>query len=421
MSRPVVLQARYFFPVDGPPRRDALLVLKGHCIDSFVTSVPAGCQLVDLGDVAVMPGLVNAHTHLEFSCLESPLGEPGMSLIEWLPEVLRYRTETEHDPESPTAVERGIAESLRHGTTSLGEIATADWPQDSQFAMRLDLTVFRELIAPTADQARIASNVATAESHVSTGRDAPWQAGLSPHAPYTVHPQLWQELTHSESLSSVPWAMHLAESPEEMEWLRSGSGPLAELMAPWGISGSPWSSHRPLSFVDSLAQLPKALCVHGNYLDSAEISRLGELAESVSVVYCPRTHSFFQHDAYPLEAMQQAGVNVALGTDGRCSNPDLSLLAEMRHVAAKHPQVALESILSMGTRGGARALGRDHVVGSLAPGKHANLAVVALPAGDAEDPHELLLRHEGQVVATIYRGGLAHAADPSLSESWPSL
>jgi cytosine/adenosine deaminase-related metal-dependent hydrolase len=125
------------------------------------------------------------------------------------------------------------------------------------------------------------------------------------------------------------------------------------------------------------------------------------------VVYCPRTHAWFGHARYPLERLLAAGAIVALGTDSRASAPDLSLLAEMRHVARTFPAISRATILELGTLGGARALGVEALIGTLEPGKWANLAVVALPEESAADPHELLLDAAGAVVATWFRGNRA--------------
>ena len=143
--------------------------------------------------------------------------------------------------------------------------------------------------------------------------------------------------------------------------------------------------------------------IHGNYLDDEEIAFLGANRRQMAVVYCPRTHDWFAHDAYPLEKMLAAGVTVALGTDGRGSSPDLNLLGEMRFAAQRHPAVGMDEILRMGTIYGARALGQEVIVGSLTPGKRADLTVVALPDRDAADPHELLFDSE-EPVAACYCG-----------------
>jgi aminodeoxyfutalosine deaminase len=212
----------------------------------------------------------------------------------------------------------------------------------------------------------------------------------------------------------APLAMHLAESREELDWLRTGGGPFAEFLGRLeGFDPSAFlPGRRPLDYLRLLAKAPRTLVIHGNYLDDEEIALLGARAARMTVVYCPRTHDWFAHDEYPLEKMLAAGVAVALGTDGRGSSPDLSLLAEMRFAARRHPAVGLDRILQMGTIVGARFLGWELHVGSLEPGKQADLAIVALPDRDAADPHELILKSEGPVAACYCRGEKITAGVP---------
>ena len=128
------------------------------------------------------------------------------------------------------------------------------------------------------------------------------------------------------------------------------------------------------------------------------------MPNACTVVYCPRTHAYFGHARHPLPRLMALGGSVALGTDSRASNPDLSLLAEMRHVARQFPEIAPTDVLRLGTLAGAQALGRDADLGTLAAGKLANLAIAELPPHDAADPHELLFDAALPVVATYFRG-----------------
>ena len=124
----------------------------------------------------------------------------------------------------------------------------------------------------------------------------------------------------------------------------------------------------------------------------------------MAVVYCPRTHAWFDHAPYPLEKMLAAGAVVALGTDSRASSPDLSLLAEMRHVARTFPALSRTKMLELGTLAGARALGREAEIGTLEAGKWANLAAIRLPEDRAADSYELLLDGGGEAVGNWVRG-----------------
>ena len=392
---PFSLRARWVFPVAGPPLRDAAVTIcQGRVI--AVGSPPRDVPIEDLGHTAIVPGLVNAHTHLEFSDLAGPIGRPGMGLVEWLGKVVRHRAN------APVlgrwCVEQGLRESVGHGVTTIGEIAQPGGSHDTYRASPCDGVIFLELIAPQVE--RIEAALAAARKHTTEMRR--WQPGWSPHAPYDLLARVVDLSLEHE----IPLAMHLAESPEEIEFLRDGRGPFRELLESRGV----WDSTarprgaRPLDELHVLSRAHRALAIHGNYLDDEEITFLGRQRRQMAVVYCPRTHAWFAHARYPLEKLLAAGAIVALGTDSRASSPDLSLLAEMRHVAREFPEMSRATILELGTLGGARALGVDSQVGTLKPGKWANLAIVALPEAATADPHELLLDAAGAVLATWVRG-----------------
>ena len=203
-----------------------------------------------------------------------------------------------------------------------------------------------------------------------------------------------------------PLAHHLAESRNEIELLRDGTGrfvPLLEELSAWDPEAIPRGS-RPLDYLRMASKAHRALIVHGNYLDDEEIAFLAKHAQTMTVVYCPRTHDYFRHDPYPLAKMVSAGVNVALGTDSRASNPDLSILAEMRFAATRHPLVSPARLLRMITADAAQAIGRDQEMGTITPGKFADLAILAVPKYDGGDLHEVLLDPATHVVATVFRG-----------------
>jgi cytosine/adenosine deaminase-related metal-dependent hydrolase len=171
----------------------------------------------------------------------------------------------------------------------------------------------------------------------------------------------------------------------------------------WDPSAIPIGT-QPLDYLTALAGAHRALVIHGNYLNYDEIGFVGAHADRMSIVYCPRTHAYFQHDPYPLAKMIAAGVNVAIGTDSGASNPDLSVLADMRFAAKQHPLVPPATLLPMITVNAAKALGRDDEIGTLTPGKLADLAIMQLPRHDDADPHELLFDPECRTLATIFRG-----------------
>lgn len=413
---PQALRARFVFPMHHPPIADGCVTIRADRIVAVGAEDP-GCPTHDLGNVAILPGFVNAHTHLEFSDLMAPLGRPGMPLPDWIRQVIAHRRAG-----IPTAIDnvgRGLRESLLAGTTLLGEIATIDWRENVTAAGETipDMVMFHESIGPTVERAASAAAAAAIFLAVESPLGKILQ-GLSPHAPYTVHPQLLTALVALGRKYDVPLAMHLAESREELQWIATGGGPFGELLRDFGSAESGPASRYPrvLDYLEQLSRAPRALVVHGNYLDAAEIEFVAGHAATMSVVYCPRTHAYFGHDPYPLAPMLALGVPVALGTDSRASNPDLSILAEMRHVAAHHPEIPTAKLLELGTVAGARALGLDAHVGTLELGKVANFTVVGLD-GEADDPHDLVLSRSARVTQTWLRGQLVWPAQSTVGNS----
>lgn len=409
MPSRIALRAHLVFPVSSPPIVDGCVTIEGSRIVA-VGRADAAAEMHDLGDVAIVPGLVNAHTHLEFADLAAPLGTPGMALPDWIREVMERRRAA---PPAANGVQLGLQECLRSGTTALGDIATQDWRgQQAHSAMPLpEVVMFREAIGPSLQRAD--ASLATIEQFLDADVPRPQvRPALSPHAPYTVHPRLLEAIVALARRENLPVAMHLAESREELELLTSGGGPFRALLAELG-AWDPASDARLRSvgeYLEALSLAPRALVVHGNYLSATEQEFLAARRAAMCVVYCPRTHAYFAHEPYPLAEMLRRGVSVALGTDSRASNPDLDLWAEMRFVAQRCPQVAPARVLDLGTRGGACALGLAGEIGTLEAGRLANLAVVQLCAEPGE-AHERLLLGPSRVVRTYLRGEPIHA-DP---------
>jgi cytosine/adenosine deaminase-related metal-dependent hydrolase len=401
-TTPITLKARYVFPVTGDPIPDGMLTFCDGIIHAVGTT-PGDGELRDLGNVAILPGFINAHTHLEFSDLARPLGRPGMGFVDWIHEVIAYRRQCTEP--AWHAVAKGLAECVRLGTTAVGEIAQPGWSAQPFREAGMDATVFLELIALSFDRHR--ELLALAEQHVETGDETTaWYAGISPHAPYTTNITFAGAAALLSSRRRVPLAFHLAESKEEMQRAASHSGPLWEFLVKMvGLEAAEFlDGGKPEDWVGELSAAHRVLIVHGNYLSERASAMLADRADRMSVVYCPRTHAYFGHDPYPLEKMLQAGIAVTLGTDSRASSPDLDMLAEMRFAARRHQSVPRSTILRMGTHLGAVALGRAGHIGSLSPLKRADLAIVRLPDRDAADPHDLLFDSEEPVVATWIRG-----------------
>lgn len=371
----VSLQARIVFPVDRPPIEHGFVTIDGERIVAVGANAAAG-EVIDLDAVALLPGLVNAHTHLEFSHLSRPLGAPGMPLADWIRLVIAERGQS--DDSRDEAIAAGLRESIRHGVTTIGEIVAGN---AALVYGEADVTAFVEVIGfsrARAQSALVAAIERIDEFKRTVNR---MRLGVSPHAPYTVSPELLKQLVGLACERGFPIAMHVAESADELELLESGIGRFQELLderSMWDDGAIP-SGSRPLDYLRLLAESPRTLVIHGNFLDEEERAWLAANSERMSLIHCPRTHSYFFHPPLPLSRLLASGMRVALGTDSRASSPDLDLLAEMRHVARLHPLLDPHDILRMGTLNGALALGRENEVGRIAPGTLANLVAIPLP------------------------------------------
>jgi len=374
-------QARWVFTGQGEPVPNGrFTVHDGRYVEEDPGRI---IPIVDLGDVAVIPGLINAHTHLEFSDLNQPV-EPQREFAPWIEQVIQTRRSRTVPPDQ--SIERGLQECRSSGTTALAEIATSDWGLERTSPVETpQVLFFREFLGLRADSVTATLNQAQEFLEKSRGA-SDFREGLSPHAPYSLHPQLFQGLCRLAQQYQVPVTMHLAESPAELQLLAHGSGPLVDLFSRMGL----WRSDviplgtRPLDFLRVLAELPRVLLAHGNLLDDEELDFIAKHPQ-MSVVYCPRTHAAMQQGVHPWEEMQRRGIPVAIGTDSRASNPDLSLWNELRFLHARHPERRASDLLSLATANAAQALGLNDR-GAIRSGSRSDFQVVLLPESSRRDP-----------------------------------
>jgi aminodeoxyfutalosine deaminase len=403
---PFAVRARWIFPVSNPP-------LDGGAVEIDATGrvlalhrhPPAGAH--DLGDVALVPGLVNAHTHLEFSELREPL-QPAQPFAAWLRALVAYRRQR---GDAQRAIRAGLSQSRTCGTIAVGDIDTRGKPDQysaadpgQDLAQRpAHVVAFRELLG--LDPATVALQTGTAAEfldHPSTMGPQGVVRGLSPHAPYTVHPRLLDAAVLLALKACAPLTMHLAETRAELECLAAGTGDLVEMLTAAGIWQGPLypGGTRPLDFLRRLAPLPRVAIAHGNYLADDELDFLAA-RPNFTVIYCPRTHAFFGHRDHPWQKLAERGAVVGIGTDGRCSNPDLSVWGELQFLRRNFPAADAAQLLRMGTLHGAIALGLDDRLGTIEPGKSPGLAVVRLGQVGVTDPYDELFHENSDVVNLI--------------------
>ncbi|MBA4062948.1 MAG: amidohydrolase [Isosphaera sp.] len=406
-SRPVAdsftLTARWVFPVSGPPLPNGTVTVRGDRVEA-VDARGVRSADEDLGNVAIVPGLVNVHTHLDLSGARGliPPTDPD-HFTDWLRGVIAYRRSRTAE-QVQADVRAGLAECMRFGTTLVGDITAggASWPAVSTAATRAVL--FWEVIGLTAERYQPVLNEFGTKAGLSWSDDTPavypatplcrW--AVSPHAPYSAN----HDYARGQLLMGNV-AIHLAESPAELELLATRTGPFVLLLKDLGAWEPAALTAGLLDFFPTRPTLtsPPVLYVHCNYLPPDT-----PFAPSQSVVYCPRTHAAFGHPPHPFRDFLARGVRVCLATDSLASNPDLDVLAEARFVHSRHPDFPPDRLLRMITADAADALGWGDACGSLEPGKSADLVAVPLPDRDAADPHDLLFADHPGGRRTLFRG-----------------
>jgi cytosine/adenosine deaminase-related metal-dependent hydrolase len=367
--------------------RDAWIAIDRGRVAALSRRGPTdGSREIDLGDVVVLPGLVNAHTHLELSYLREEI-PPASQFVSWVRHVMQARR-TRPVPEAPEildAVDRAIAESVAYGTAIVGDISNTLVTFDPLTKSELAAVVFYELIRfRTDDPQGVVENArADLDALAPTERV---RASLAAHAPYSVAPLVLRAIRKDVDRDPfAPCSIHLSESVEEVEFIREGGGPwraLLEELGSWDPSWRP-PGGTPVEFLDAAGFLDaRVLAVHGVQMTPSDLSRLAALG--TTVVTCPRSNGHTGAGAPPLVDFYASGVPVAVGTDSLASAPDLNVFAELATMHALAPSVPAASLIESATLVGARALGFDGDYGTIEPGKVARLLTVELPSASID-------------------------------------
>jgi cytosine/adenosine deaminase-related metal-dependent hydrolase len=385
----IVHIARHVLPIASPPLADAGVAVENGIIAAVgrrkdvLKAAGSDAEVREHPDSILFPALVNAHSHLELSWAASDTPPEG-GYMGWLRAFLVRR------PEVGPAVARAAAEEAARtmagsGTVAVGDVSNDTWIVPILAASPLQAVVFHEVYGfPSRDAAsrdeeagealrRLAADPAVA----SAGSRLRMVA--TPHAAHTSSVALLKALAHRAAEVSAPISIHAAESEEEIEFLRAGTGPLADLLRDRGHWDEAWRvpGLSPVAYLDRLGLLgPKTLVVHAVHLDHHDLSLLQ--ARGSCVVTCPRSNRRLEVGRAPVPKLLSAGVPVALGTDSLATGEDLDLFGEMAALREEHPALAPAAVLRMATLNGALALGFEDTVGSIAPGMPAHLLVAPL-------------------------------------------
>jgi cytosine/adenosine deaminase-related metal-dependent hydrolase len=412
INHPLLLRARIVAPVAQPPIQDGGVLVFGQRVaavgrwrDMSPRNNPR--QTLDLGERVLMPGLVNAHCHLDYTDMAGQFLPPKL-FSDWLKLITVAKAEWGYSEYAASWL-KGARMLLRTGTTSVADIeAVPELLPEVRRATPLRVFSFLEMIG-IRGQRQPHAVIQEAIARIEALKGCRGDAGLSPHAPYSTVPELLR--LSAEITRRRKWRLttHVAESALEFEMFTHGRGQMFDWLQRSGRDMSDCGLGSPVRHLDRCGALSeRMLAAHVNYLAKGDAALLGE--RQVHVVHCPRCHRYFSHDPFPLRRLAQAGVNVCLGTDSLASvhkprhqSVELNLFEEMRALAENEPSLSARKIVRMATLNGARALGLSGQIGELAEGSFADL--VALPfAGKVADTYDGVLRHTGDVAASMIDG-----------------
>jgi cytosine/adenosine deaminase-related metal-dependent hydrolase len=344
-------------------------------------------EVVDLGNAILLPGLVNAHCHLDYTAMAGQI-RPPKYFPDWIKAIVALKTSWTRGDFAASWL-KGAEMLLRHGVTTVADVeAMPELLPEMWRQTPLRVISFRELIS-MRNNVSPADLVRSAASEWSRLPGSEGRVGLSPHAPYTTSAALLDEAARTAQNKGWKLVTHVAESEAEFEMFMYRQGPLYDWlksqrdMSDCGL-GSPVNQLERCGYLDQ-----NVLAVHVNYLARDDAQVLGRYG--VHVIHCPRSHEYFRHLVFPRSALAAAGVNICLGTDSLASVrptppavPELSLFAEMQQFASCNQEVAPVDLLKMTTLNPAVALGKEGLIGELSEGAYADLITVPFSGSLAE-------------------------------------
>lgn len=383
-------RAAWACPIDQAPIRHPIVEID----NGVITSISSGSRLPahgarDLGNVVLLPGLVNAHTHLELSWLRGRV-PPANSFTDWVKTLFAQRRPDQvMTPELIAPIHDAIDEASRTGTIAVGDISNSLAAVEPMEQAGLKGVVFHELLGfKERDGALIEAT--RGKRTAAANRGIP--VSLAPHAPYSTSVELFKAIRDAVNTSDCQvTSVHLGESPEELELLSTGGGAWRGMLEAIGAWRDDWEipACGPVQFLERHGVIDaKTLVVHGVQFDDVALERLKAL--DATLVTCPRSNRWVGVGYPPIDRFYQSGVRVAVGTDSLASVDDLNLFSELKTMRWLAPSVPARQILESATLAGARALGLDRELGSLTPGKTGRVLAIELPRR-VDDVEEYLL------------------------------
>lgn len=410
-----IFAASYLLPISAPPIAGGAVAVENGRIVALgpIAEVRAACTgpVLDFPGSVIMPGLVNAHTHLELTHFSAWKVSKGLdylpkSYMEWVGQVVKIRR-TLTPEQLELSVQEGLRLCLESGTTSVGEILTDYSLIPLYAATPLRGRLFLELIGHDPVQCEALLAKAAQSLQALSGSLLP---GASPHTPHTASPELFRGVQALATRLALKKAVHLSESSEEAKFMHDSSGAIAEELYPMAH----WESYLPpprrttsAAYLDTLGALDRdTLAIHAVHITPSDAALLKE--RGATVVLCPRSNDTLSVGTAPHHLLKSLGVPLALGTDSLASNDSLSLWDEMRFLREHSPDHFTPcELLAMATSGGASALGIDGETGTLAVGKRADLQVLGLPEVQAGATLCATILEHGKLEAVYLAGECA--------------
>jgi len=388
-SRPLLIRADRAITLDDAPDRalidDAALLVEGDTITAIgpapaIVPQAQDATPIDLSGHTVLPGLINAHCHLDYTCLQGKLPAEG-PFSKWALGIIAAKRRL-HPADYEASVRHGLDQLLQTGTTTVFEISSSYAVTRVAAESPLRIAFFGEVLG---------LNPWTAGARIRRFRREPADAGAStiiargmaPHAVHSISKRLMKRIARELAQRPMPVTIHMLESDNEPRinpWFNGQDA--VGILNKYGLLDGP------------------VLAVHVNYPDEEDIAVLS--ARGASVVHCPGSHRFFGYDPFPAEALREAGVPICLGTDSLASNERLDMFREVRLFLQAHPDFSAEEALRMATVVPARFLGYGDRLGLLKAGALADIVAVPTPPGallpcDAGGACATILSHEVEV------------------------
>lgn len=436
MSAPTLYTADWVLPISSAPiRHGAVLVEAGRI--AFVGAASAVAldssvvRTIALGNAVLMPGLVNAHSHLELTLLRGFL--EGLDFRDWLRTLTTVRRDLMSESVLLDASRAGIREALRNGITCLADTTDSGAPLTAMREYGVRGVGYLEVFGP--DPAQCDGAIAQLAARVGEARaldTALVRVGVSPHAPYTVSRDLFAATAALSRRESLPMAVHVAESAAEMLFVRDGAGPFADRLRARDVMVAP-QAESPIALLEAAGVLAaRPLLIHVIQADDRDMARIADAG--ATIVHCPISNAKLGHGIAPLDRMLAHGIRTGLGTDSVASNDRMDLLGEARQATlfaslrvGTPDAISAHEALALATRGGAEALGLDARIGTLEVGKDADLAAFPLDHDDAQplfDPavalvHALAGKVEAVLVTVEGRELVANGAIAQRDETLP--